>query len=69
MARSVTITGNRSVHEETECRLNGLFDDYLRPFADPDAHFYLGGGAGIDTAALDWLVEHTRAVLSAVVPV
>lgn len=50
---------SRSVDKETEPRLGGVFTDYLRPFADPDAHFYLGGAAGIDTAALEWLAEHT----------
>jgi len=68
VARSVTITGTRSIDEETESRLHGLFDDYLQPFADPDAHFYLGGAAGLDTAALDWLAEQTQAVVTVVVP-
>lgn len=68
MARSVTITGTRSIGAEAEPRLTGLFDDYLRPFADPDAHFYLGGAAGIDTAALDWLAERTQVILIVVVP-
>jgi len=68
VARSVTISGTRSVDEETASRLDKLFDGYLRPFADPDAHFYLGGAAGIDTAALDWLSRHTRAALTVVVP-
>jgi hypothetical protein len=64
----VTITGTRSIATESEARLLSLFDDYLRPFADPNAHFYLGGAAGIDTAALDWLAEHTQAGLTVVVP-
>jgi hypothetical protein len=42
MAGSVTITGTRSVDVQAEPRLIGLFDDYLRSFADPDARFYLG---------------------------
>jgi hypothetical protein len=45
-----------------------LFGNYLRPFADSDAHFYLGGAAGIDTVALGWLAEHTQASLTVVVP-
>jgi hypothetical protein len=45
-----------------------LFDDFLRPFADQDATFYLGGAVGIDTSALDWLAEHTQASLTVVVP-
>ena len=68
MARSVTITGTRSVDKAAESRLGTVFTDYLRPFADPDAHFYLGGAAGIDTAALEWLAEHTQVALTVVVP-
>ena len=67
VARHVTITGTRSI-TQTEGQLAGLFDDYLRPFADPDATFYLGGAAGIDTSALDWLAEHTGVALTVVVP-
>ncbi len=66
VARHVTITGTRSIPAEVE--LAGLFDDYLRPFADPDAHFYLGGAAGIDTAALDWLADCSQTSLTVVVP-
>jgi len=64
----VTITGTRSIDMTAESRLTGLFDDYLRPFADPDARFHLGGAAGIDTAVLDWLAEHTKVILIVVVP-
>jgi hypothetical protein len=67
VTRTVTITGPRSI-ADSEARLPALFDDYLRPFADPDAHFYLGGAIGIDTVALDWLAEHTEALLTVVVP-
>ncbi|MFF1612229.1 hypothetical protein ACFVYA_30985 [Amycolatopsis sp. NPDC058278] len=66
VTRHVTITGTRSVPAESQ--LPGLFDDYLRPFAAPDAHFYLGGAVGIDTAALDWLADHSQASLTVVVP-
>ncbi len=66
MARHVTITGTRSVPAESA--LPTVFDAYLRPFATPDAHFYMGGALGIDTAALDWLAEHTRSALTVAVP-
>jgi predicted Rossmann fold nucleotide-binding protein DprA/Smf involved in DNA uptake len=66
VTRHVTITGTRSVPDES--KLPGLFDDYLRPFAAPDTHFYLGGAVGIDTAALDWLAENSQASLTVVVP-
>ncbi|KAA9157959.1 hypothetical protein FPZ12_024050 [Amycolatopsis acidicola] len=68
MAVKVTITGTRSIPAESEARLPRLFDGYLGPFADPDAHFYLGGAVGIDTAALAWLAEHSKASLTVVVP-
>ncbi len=66
MARHVTITGTRSIPAESDLR--GLFDGYLRPFADADAHFYLGGAVGIDTAALDWLAGCSQVSLTVVVP-
>lgn len=34
----------------------------------PAPNFYLGGAAGIDTEALNWLAVHSRADLSVVVP-
>ena len=68
VARNVTITGTRSIAAESESQLPNVFSDYLRPFADPDAHFYLGGAAGIDTVTLEWLAEHTQAFLTVVVP-
>lgn len=68
VVRHVTITGTRSVPAESETQLPVLFEDYLRPFARPDAHFYLGGAAGIDTAALDWLADRTQASLTVAVP-
>lgn len=68
MAQSVTITGPRSIDDQAEQRLDRLFDGYLRPFAEPGAHFYLGGAVGIDTAALNWLAEHTPTTLTVVVP-
>jgi hypothetical protein len=68
VVRSVTITGTRSIGDVPGAGLADVFNAYLRPFAAPDAHFYLGGAAGIDTAALDWLAEHTQAVVTVVVP-
>ncbi|MFC0115374.1 hypothetical protein [Kibdelosporangium aridum] len=68
MARTVTITGPRSIPAESEARLPGVFDEYLLPFAESDARFYLGGAVGIDTLTLTWLAEHTRASLTVVVP-
>ncbi|GAA2693078.1 hypothetical protein GCM10010428_71010 [Actinosynnema pretiosum subsp. pretiosum] len=64
----MTITGTRSVSTDGLARLGGLFAEYLGPFATADAHFHLGGAAGIDTLALDWLAEHTKTALTVVVP-
>ncbi|WP_202971158.1 DNA-processing protein DprA [Saccharothrix sp. ALI-22-I] len=66
MVRTITITGTRSISAEDDDRLDVLFDDYLLPFGN--AHFYIGGAAGIDTATLDWLAENTSATLTVVVP-
>ncbi|CAL9624858.1 hypothetical protein SUDANB95_05902 [Actinosynnema sp. ALI-1.44] len=55
--RNITITGTRAVDANDVARLNALFNDYMAPFAT--AHFYIGGAAGIDTDALDWLAEYT----------
>jgi hypothetical protein len=68
VAHVVTITGARSIPAESTLLLPGLFDSYVAPLAGPDAHFYLGGAAGIDTAALDWLAARSRASLTVVVP-
>ncbi|PWW64565.1 hypothetical protein DFQ13_103539 [Actinokineospora spheciospongiae] len=68
MVRYVTVTGTRSITGECEAQLPDLFDGYLRPFADAESHFHLGGAAGIDTAALEWLAAHTPASLTVVVP-
>jgi predicted Rossmann fold nucleotide-binding protein DprA/Smf involved in DNA uptake len=68
VTRTVAITGPRSISAESTRRVPALFDDYLRPFASRDSHFYLGGAIGIDTIALGWLAEHTEARLTVVVP-
>lgn len=68
MARIVTITGTRSTGHRAAADLAEAFDAYLRPFANADAHFYVGGAAGIDTLALNWLAEHTSAAVTVVVP-
>ena len=68
VTRHVTITGTRSSADDAGRQLSAVFDDYLRPFADAAATFYIGGAAGIDTAALTWLAENSRAFLVVVVP-
>lgn len=66
--RAVTVTGTRSVDGLTAADLDVVFDGYLRPFADPNTHFFIGGAAGIDTAALEWLARNTSAETTIVVP-
>lgn len=66
--RAVTVTGTRSIDGLSAADLDSVFDSYLRPFADPTAHFYVGGAAGIDTAALGWLARHTSAAITIAVP-
>lgn len=66
--RTITITGTRSIGEATATTLDSLFDRYLRPFARPDVQFFVGGALGIDTAALNYLAEHTNAAVTVAVP-
>lgn len=68
MSHAVTITGSRYTGHRAAAEYQLLFDAYLRPFAGKGSHFYVGGAAGIDTLALDWLAEHTPAALTVVVP-
>ena len=65
---TVTVTGSRHTEHREPAEYGLLFDAYLRPFAGTGSHVYVGGALGIDTLALDWLVEHTSATLTAVVP-
>ncbi|MGH3568663.1 MAG: hypothetical protein ACRDRH_22075 [Pseudonocardia sp.] len=42
----MTITGTRSIGDVAVDSVTDAFNAYLRPFAAPDAHFYLGGATG-----------------------
>jgi hypothetical protein len=66
--RSVAITGTRSIGDAPVDKLAEVFESYLRPFATPTAHFYVGGASGVDTAALQWLATNSEAALTVVVP-
>lgn len=68
VARSITVTGTRAVTSADHPRVETLFGEHLGPFARDDAHFYLGGAAGIDTLALQWLARRTAASFTVVVP-
>lgn len=68
MERTVAITGTRSIGDAPVDELGEAFEAYLRPFAGPAAHFYVGGAPGVDTAALQWLAKNSDAALTVVVP-
>lgn len=68
MERSVAITGTRSIGDAPDEQLAELFTAYLGPFSDPDAHFYVGGASGVDTAALQWLATNSGSALTVVLP-
>lgn len=68
VTHAVTVTGSRSTHHRKAAEYGRLFGSYLQPFADRDTHVYIGGAPGIDTLALDWLVERSSAALTVVVP-
>ncbi|MEU7646782.1 DNA-processing protein DprA [Streptomyces huasconensis] len=64
----MTITGTRSTgHRELHC-FAALFASYLGPFAEDEAHFYIGGAAGIDTMALMWLAGNSKSGITIVAP-
>lgn len=64
--RTVAITGTRATGHRQLTEYAGLFEQYLRPFAD--GHFYIGGAKGIDSLTLMWLAGNTSAELTVVVP-
>ena len=68
MARSVTITGARAVEHLSAEELVEVFVEYVLPFAVAEARFFVGGAVGVDTAALEWLAEETKAEVTVVVP-
>ncbi|GAA1389998.1 hypothetical protein GCM10009613_29910 [Pseudonocardia kongjuensis] len=68
MSRAITVTGTREVTSEPDAGLGAVFAAYLLPFTTSSSTVHLGGAAGIDTAALDWLAAHTGAALIVVVP-
>lgn len=55
------------MHRETE-EYAVIFSAYLGPFADEEAHFYIGGAVGIDSLSLLWLADRSTARLTVAVP-
>ncbi|MFD8383285.1 DNA-processing protein DprA [Streptomyces sp. NPDC059679] len=68
MTRAVAITGTRSTAHRDLASYAELFADYLGPFVDPNASFYLGGATGIDSLALLWLAGNASSQITIVVP-
>lgn len=62
----ITITGTRAINPDTN--YVRVFDQFLLPFVDTDAEFYVGGALGIDTEALRWLVAYVSNRVTVVVP-
>jgi predicted Rossmann fold nucleotide-binding protein DprA/Smf involved in DNA uptake len=52
---AVAVTGSRDVSGRGSDTVAQQFATFLGPFARIGARFLLGGAAGIDTLALDWL--------------
>lgn len=61
MPLRIAITGTRDLDHERSGRLEVVFDRYLLPFCSDGTDWYLGGAAGIDTAALLWLAANPHA--------
>lgn len=68
MPRAVTITGTRSTGHRDLAEYRALFENYVRPFAQPGVRFHLGGASGIDSLALLWLAGETEVELVVAVP-
>ncbi|MFF9244600.1 hypothetical protein ACF1AY_35595 [Streptomyces sp. NPDC014776] len=68
MSLTVAITGTRQTDHRDYAWFADLFGTYLRPWATPDAHFYIGGARGIDSLSLLWLAGNTTSHITIVAP-
>jgi hypothetical protein len=68
MPKAITVSGARVTNRRFAASNDELFAQYLAPFAAEDTQFYVGGAVGIDSSALRWLAEKSRAVITVVVP-
>ncbi|MEV1002624.1 hypothetical protein [Nonomuraea sp. NPDC050202] len=68
MPLAVAITGTRSTGHRELSWYADLFDAFLGPFAREDAHFYIGGAAGIDSLSLLWLAGNSSSRITIVTP-
>ncbi|MFQ6142641.1 DNA-processing protein DprA [Streptomyces seoulensis] len=68
MPMAVAISGTRKTGHHELGWFGDLFDQYLTPWATPDAHFYIGGARGIDSLSLLWLAGNSSSKITIVVP-
>jgi hypothetical protein len=68
MPKAITVSGARVTNLRFAAANDELFAEYLAPFAAEHTQFYVGGAVGIDSLALRWLVEKSRAIVTVVVP-
>jgi predicted Rossmann fold nucleotide-binding protein DprA/Smf involved in DNA uptake len=68
MPAAITITGTRTTQHRRIVEYDEIFAEYLAPFADDRAHFYVGGASGIDSIALLWLTRNTSSKVTVAVP-
>ncbi|GAA5153237.1 hypothetical protein GCM10023321_23200 [Pseudonocardia eucalypti] len=64
----ITITGSRSTEHRSAEFYGRIFEAYLEPFAQQNAHFHIGGALGIDTLTLNWLANNTPSAITIAVP-
>lgn len=68
MPKAITITGTRATGHRPTTEYHEIFAEYLAPFADHRAHFYIGGASGIDTLSLLWLTQEAKSKITVTVP-
>ena len=68
MPKAITVSGARMTNPRSAAANAELFAHYLAPFAAEHTQFYVGGAVGIDSMALRWLAEKSRATITVVVP-
>lgn len=68
MPKAITVSGARVINQQPAAAKDELFVEYLAPFAAEHTQFYVGGAVGIDSLALRWLTERSRAAITVVVP-
>jgi hypothetical protein len=68
MPKAITVSGSRVTNQRFAAAKDELFVQYLAPFATEDTQFFLGGAVGVDSLALRWLAEKSRAAITVAVP-